>query len=444
MSKAPERGSKSSPETGVGRRSFLRRTAFGAAALALPWPRLEFLETDLRAAAAVARKPAQSLIHVFLAGGLSQLDSFDPKPYAPVEVRGDWKAIPTALDGVLLSEQLPEVAKILPKIALVRSMTHSEAAHERGTHSMLTGYQPSQAMVYPSFGSVISHELSAQNAVPSYIAVPNANEIFLGSGYLGSAYGPFALGSDPQNENYRVRDLDAGAAIDKVRLERRKRLLGGLDDAFTGDSAPDSIEAMEAFYAQAWRLVDAPAAQAAFDIRKEPGAMRQRYGRTSIGQRLLLARRLTAAGARCVTVLDGGYDNHENLYTTLKRKLQDFDRGFAALIQDLEASGQLDSTIVLVSSEFGRTPRLNQTGGRDHWAKVFTTVLAGGGLKKGLVVGSSDASGAEPEDRPVSPAELAATIYARLGIDPAKKLMTDGGRPIDLVRDGRPIGELIG
>jgi hypothetical protein len=387
---------------------------------------------------------AKSLIQILLVGGLSHIDSFDPKPLAPVEVRGDWKAIPTSVDGIQLSEHLTKTAAVAKKVAFLRAMTHGEAAHERGIHSMLTGYPPSPAIIYPSAGAVVSHELEKLTALPIYIAVPSADEEFLGTGYLPSKFAPFSVGGDPRNGDFRVRDLDRPAGVGPERDARRRRLLRMVDGTGPSENTADAVRAMEAFYDQAYALIDAPEARAAFEIKKEPQKTRDRYGMTGIGQRLLLARRLVAAGARCVTVIDRGYDHHESIYSNLKERLIDLDRGYAALIDDLDEQGLLGQTIVTMSSEFGRTPRLNGTGGRDHWPKVFTALVAGGGLKGGRAIGESDAFGAEPAERPVTPADLFATVYSQMGIDPKKRLVAEGGRPIDLVRDGSVIRELVG
>jgi uncharacterized protein (DUF1501 family) len=428
------------------RPDFTRRELLRAgAALGVGWTLRPFTGAWAmpRTAPRPAEPPARAFIHIFLGGGLSHLDSFDPKPFAPVDVRGDWKPIATKLTGEVFAEPLARTARIADKIAVIRSVTHGDAAHERGTQTMLTGHPASQALAYPSFGAVIAHELAPQNAVPPYVCIPQADDVAFGTGYLGGACGPFSLGAEPRSATFKVRDLDLGDAVGAERVLRRRRLLGTIDAGFAGAHAPDGVAAMNAFYERAWRLIDAPAAREAFQINKEPQKSRQRYGMTNLGQRLLLARRLAAAGARCVTVVDRGYDNHLNLYSELGKRLADFDQGFAALVEDLDASGLLASTVVLVSTEFGRTPRLNQTGGRDHWSRVFSCVVAGGGLRSGLVVGASDASGAEPAERPVKPADLAATVFRQLGIDPAKKLASAGGRPIELVREGEPIAELL-
>jgi hypothetical protein len=386
---------------------------------------------------------AQSVLEIFLQGGLSHLDSFDPKPDAPVEVRGPFGTVASKLDGEPLSGLLPQTARVADRLVIVRSMTHGEAAHERGTHGMLTGFQPSPAIVYPSFGAVVSHELGSRADLPAYVCVPNASEPFLGTGYLSSAFGAFSLGGEPAAGDFRVRDLSMPKGVDAARAERRRRILTELDGAHPGTFESDAVDATAAFYEQAWKLVESEAAQDAFRIDKEPPELRDRYGRTRIGQRLLLARRLVRSGVRFVTVLDGGYDTHRNIAGTLRPRLRELDQAFASLIADLDAEGLLATTLVLLTTEFGRTSRINPDAGRDHWPRAFSVVLAGGGLKRGLALGRTDASASEPVDDPVGPADLARTVFTQLGIDPDKRLMSPGDRPIDIVRGGRVLGEIL-
>jgi hypothetical protein len=302
---------------------------------------------------------------------------------------------------------------------------------------MLTGYRPSPAVSYPSFGSVVTHELGGRNQLPAYICVPGDREPSLGAGYLSQACSPFHVGAEPRSSSFAVRDLDAPKGKSAEQVARRRHWLMAQDAEFEASVSADSLKALEAFYGQAYDLLDSPHAKAAFDIKAEPQQERNRYGMTNIGQRLLLSRRLVQAGARWVTVTDSGYDHHRDLERNLKPRVNDLDQGLATLIDDLTERGLLDSTLVLVTTEFGRTPRINQDNGRDHWARCFSILLAGGGLKSGLVYGSSDATGSEPDRDPVKPEDLAATAFHLLGIDPKKKLMSPGNRPIDLVREGR-------
>ena len=424
-----------SPDEGQSRREFIALgAAFGVGGLPGLW----------RGAPAPAdAAPAQAVIQIFLRGGMSHIDTFDPKPDQPVEVRGPFGTVPAKIDGERFSSLLRRTARVADRLVVIRSMTHGEAAHERGVHNMLTGNKPSPAIAYPSMGAVVSHELGGRNDLPPYVCVPSAAGQFLGTGYLSSAFGPFSLGSEPSRGNYKVRDLTPSGSVDEQRIARRRRILLELDGSAEGMVGSSAVEATEAFYQQAWRMIESEPAQEAFRIDREPKKLRDRYGRTAMGQRLLLARRLAQAGVRYVTVLDGGYDHHRNISSGLRGRLGALDRAFEALIVDLEASGLLDSTLVVLTTEFGRTPRINRTRGRDHWPKAFSTVLAGGGLRRGLVVGRTDPTGAEPVDAPVTPADLAATVLSQLGIDPEKRLISPSDRPIDIVRAGRVLREIL-
>ncbi len=391
-----------------------------------------------------ADAPAQAVIQIHLGGGLSHLDTFDPKPEAPVEVRGGLNTVVSKLGGELLSETLRRTADIADKITLIRSMTHTEADHDRGTHTMLTGFQPSPAILYPSVGAVVAHELGVRNDLPPYICVPNAGTQFLGTGYLGAAHGPFSVGGNPAQDRFRVRDLAAPQNVDEARRAHRRQMLADLDADFAALGDADAVHASEAFYQQAWALIDSANARAAFDLAAEPDAMKERYGRRGLGMSCLLARRLVQAGTRIVVVNTAGFDHHQQIARDLPPRMADVDQAFAALIADLDASGLLATTMVLLTTEFGRTPRINGDAGRDHWPRVFSVALAGGGVKRGHVHGSSNATGAEPEADPVHPADLTATVFNQLGIDCAKKLLAPGGRPIDVVRDGRVLREVLG
>ncbi len=386
---------------------------------------------------------AKSVIHIWLPGGWAQQETFDPKPLAPAEYRGEFKAIDTVLPGVQFSETLPRSAAIADKITVVRSMTHGEAAHERGTHNMFTGYRPSPALTYPSFGSVVAHELGPRADLPPYVCLPSLPAPDAGAGYLGSGFGPFAIGADPANANYTVRDLSLPAGVDAARFAGRQQLREVVGRHFQRLEDGGTIAAMDSFYERAYALVQSAEAQAAFDIKTEPDAIRNEYGRNQAGQRMLLARRLVEAGVRFVTLSYGGWDMHTRLRDGINRTVPAFDQAFAALITDLDRRGMLDSTLVMVSSEFGRTPRVNKDAGRDHWPKVFSLLLAGGGVKRGLVYGASDAIAAEPQDSPLSIEDLASTVYHCLGIVSEKELMAPGNRPIEIVDGGSVRKELL-
>ncbi len=386
---------------------------------------------------------AQGIIHIFLPGGLAHQESFDPKPFAPAEYRGPFGAIDTKLPGIQFGELMKETAQIADKITLIRSMSHGEAAHERGTHNMFTGYRPSPALEYPSIGSVISHELGSRNDLPPYVCVPSVPNEYANSGYLSSAFGPFALGADPAQENFQVRDLNLPNGVDDARFARRKSLLETVDQHFRALEESDALDSMDAFYQHAYKLISSQKAREAFDLKAEPDALKDEYGRTAAGQRMLLARRLIEGGVRFVSLTAGGWDHHDNIKGNIQKELPQTDKAIAALIRDLDRRGMLDSTLVMVTTEFGRSPKINATAGRDHWPRVFSTMLAGGGIKQGYVHGASDALGGEVDTDGVSVADLATTLYHQIGINADTELMSPGNRPIEIVADGQVLDALL-
>jgi len=386
---------------------------------------------------------AQGIIHIFLPGGLAHQESFDPKPFAPAEYRGPFGAIDTKIPGIQFGVLMKETAKIADKVTIIRSMSHGEAAHERGTHNMFTGYRPSPALQYPSIGSVISHELGPRNDLPPYVCVPSVPNEFANSGYLSSAFGPFALGADPAQANFQVRDLNLPNGVDDARFARRKSLLETVDHHFRALEDSDAIDSMDAFYQHAYKLISSQKAREAFDLKSEPDKLKDEYGRTAAGQRMLLARRLIEGGVRFVSLTAGGWDHHDNIKGAIEKELPPTDKAIAALIRDLDQRGMLDSTLVMVTTEFGRSPKINPAAGRDHWPRVFSTMLAGGGMKQGYVHGSSDALGGEVDTDGVGVADLATTIYNQIGISADKELMSPGDRPIEIVADGEVLDALL-
>jgi hypothetical protein len=386
---------------------------------------------------------AKGVIHIFLPGGLAHQESFDPKPLAPSEYRGPFGVIDTKIAGVQFGEFMKKTAGVADKITIIRSMTHGEAAHERGTHNMFTGYRPSPAVEYPSIGSIISHELGPRNNLPPYVCIPSVPNEYANSGYLSSAFGPFALGADPAQKDFKVRDLSLPNGVSDERFARRQSLLQTVDQHFRSMEKSDELDSMDAFYQHAYKLISSQQAREAFNLEAEPAALRDEYGRTQAGQRMILARRLVEAGVRFVSLTAGGWDHHDNIKAGIQTNLPPTDQAIAALINDLHQRGMLDSTLVMVTSEFGRSPKIGPTGGRDHWPRVFSTMLAGGGVKGGYVHGSSDALGAEPENDPVSVADLATTVYNQIGISADKELMAPGNRPIEICDGGRIIEEIL-
>ncbi len=427
----------------VSRRELLRVGFVGTVGLTLG----DFFR--LQSASAQTTRPsgpaAESVILIFLEGGMSHLDSFDPKPNAPIEIRGEFGPVNTKIDGMQFCGLWQQTATVADKIAIVRSMTHGEAAHERGSHNMLTGYKPSPAVTYPSMGSVVAHEFGPRNNLPAYIGVPNADGGFgfAGTGYLSSAYGAFSVGGDPNNDAFVVRDLNLPPGVDETRMNRRKGLLAAVDEHFRKAEKSDQLDAMDSFYQRAYSLISSKEAREAFNIKAEPAEIRNAYGRNEFGQRALIARRLVEAGARFVTIFYGGWDMHVDVHGGMRSRVPPLDQGLAMLIRDLDKRGLLGKTLVVLSTEFGRTSRINKDRGRDHWPKVFNIAFAGGGTRGGQVIGSSNAEATEPKDQPVNPGDMAATIFSKLGIDPRKKLISPGDRPLDIVREGDPIKQLV-
>ncbi len=430
------------------RRGFLQVGLLGGLGLTLDqYFRLQSAQAAAGPTALGARvpkgPPAKSIIHVFLPGGIAHQDTFDPKPLAPIEYRGEMGTVQTKMPGVFFNQFLSRTAQIADKITVCRSMTHGEAAHERGTHNMFTGYRPSPALTFPSMGSVVSHEQGVRNNLPPYVCIPSLPTNYASSGYLSSAYAPFSLGSDPANAGFTVQDLKLPGGVDEKRFATRRNMLEAVNEHFAGRERADGLDAMDTFYKRAYSLISSEKAREAFNINAEKPALRDEYGRNAAGQRILLARRLVSAGVRFVSLTYGGWDMHSGIKAGMTGQLPAFDQAFAALIRDLDRTGELDSTLIMVSSEFGRTPKINATAGRDHWPKVFSVVLAGGGIKKGFVYGTSDSTATEPEDDPLTVEDLAMTVYKQLGINAEKKLMAPGNRPIDIVREGKVRTELI-
>lgn len=427
----------------VTRRGFLRVGFLGALGLGLDgFFRMQAQAQEYHNGPSKEGK-AKSVIQIFLPGGMAHQESFDPKPNAPIEYRGEMGFVQTKLPGVFFNECLKQTADIADRLTIIRSMTHGEAAHERGTHNMFTGYRPSPALEYPSFGAVVSHEFGVRNNLPPYVMIPTMPTNFAGTGYLSSSFAPFVLGSDPASNGFRVQDLNLPQGVDADRFTTRRKVLDAVNAHFAAKEKSDQIAAMDTFYQRAYALISSQSAREAFNIDAEPAKIRDEYGRHAAGQRMLLARRLVQAGVRFVSLHYGGWDFHNNIKDNTRAQLPAFDQGFATLIRDLERTGLLDSTMVMVTTEFGRTPKINGTAGRDHWPKVFSVVMAGGGLKKGVVFGSSDSTATEPQDDPLDMDDWSSTIYTLLGIPPHKQLMAPGNRPIRVVDAGKPRPELM-
>ena len=387
---------------------------------------------------------AKSVIQIVLPGGMAHQESWDPKPEAPLEYRGPFGVAKTKLPGIVLSENFRSVAGVADRMTIVRSIAGKEADHGRASYTMYTGYRKSPAIEHPSLGAVVSHEFGPRKDLPPYVAVPTATE-YGGTGYLGSQFGPFGIGSDPARSGYQVRDLSLPPGVDGHRFDTRREIRGVVDDHFRYQAGKaEALGAMDEFYQRAYALISSPAARDAFDLSKETAKTRESYGPTEAGPRFLLARRLVEAGVRFVTVSYGGWDMHAGIEQAMRRQAPGLDVALAGLIKDLDDRGLLASTIVLVTSEFGRTPKINASAGRDHFPRVFSLAAAGGGFKRGLVYGSSNSTASEPEDNPVRVEDVLTTVYHQLGINADKELMAPGARPIEIIDGGEVVKDLIG
>jgi hypothetical protein len=429
---------------GVNRRELLSYTGLSLFGLSLP----TYLRAREKTVSLATR--AKSCILIWLDGGPSHLETFDLKRDAPTEVRGPFSAIATTVPGVEICEHLPRSAKLAKHFSLIRSMTSPLGEHGLANEYLLTGYKPSPVVTYPTYGAVLSHLKPTRAALPPYITVPEPRSSH-GAGFLGPMYEPFKVGGEIVRGKIEVRDLSPFPGVDETRIARRREFLSEFDKAQAAIESSDAPT--EGSFDQAFRLVTSPDAKQAFNLDAEDRDTRMKYGDRSIGQSCLLARRLIEAAVPFVTVYDAGWDTHDNLDLQLRAGfagaqqgvglIPRFDMAFSSLIEDLADSGRLEETLVVAMGEFGRTPKLNPRGGRDHWPRVFSVVMAGGGVHGGQVIGSSDRVGESPKDDPITPVDLAHTIYALLGIDPSHELYTPDGRPVPVNQGGKLIKQLL-
>jgi uncharacterized protein (DUF1501 family) len=436
---------------GIARRDFLRLGTAGVFGLGLTLP--DLLAQQARAAEQSRSPRDVSLIFLFLHGGLSTIDTFDLKPDAPAEFRGDFKPIASNVPGVHIGEHLPKLAQNMDKLALIRSFRHHNSDHGPADHYLLTGYFPQAGFnpglnpnnQKPAHGAVIARKLGPRGSVPPYICLPKMHPS-TGSAYLGAAAAPFVINADPNAPDFAVPDVVPPPALEARRLEARKKLLAQMDRFHEAaeQRANQSAQTVSVFQQKAFDLMTSPQAKKAFDIHAEREKLRDAYGRNTLGQSCLMARRLVEAGVRCVTIDHSNWDTHNDNFTTLKRQLLPWlDTGLSMLLRDLSERGLLETTLVIITGEFGRTPRINKNAGRDHWGPAFTVALAGGGIKGGRVVGKTDARAERPAADSHGPEDLSATLYHRMGIDPKEEFLTPDGRPIALVNNGRVIDELL-
>jgi hypothetical protein len=410
-----------------------------------------FALADLLRMQAVAGTPGadeRSVIIVFQSGGPSHLETWDMKPEAPVEYRGEFSSIVTDLPGYRVGEFMPRLSQMCRKLAILRSTYHDQGEHGQACHTVLTGYKPTKGQPgneFPSAGSIVSKELGPrQSGIPPYIAtmtsLPSSN-----AAYLGVEHNPFQTYGYPTSPGFRVRNLVLPDGVDAQRLERRQKLLERFDDFPRDADASGAVEGMDQFTRRAFELVMSPAIRKAFDLNEERAELRARYGANSFGaQSLLLARRLVEAGARFVTVqVDGQWDSHKDNFTAHRSLIPPWDVCLSALIEDLSQRGLLEKTLLVIGGEFGRTPRINKDAGRDHWPSVYTTVLCGGGVKGGVILGESDALAEYPKTRPISHQDVLATVYHQLGIDYRKTFFNEAQRPVEILNYGRHIEEIL-
>ncbi len=403
-----------------------------------------------------ARPPARCIL-IWMDGGPTHFETFDPKPDAPAEIRGDFKPIATKVPGIYFSQHMPRLAAIADKLAIVRSVCHNQGNHGAGNHYMMTGAPPripvgcgAFVSFHPSLGSVAAYERGAPEGLPAYFSMPSMSRSG-GPNFLGAKYAPFVVADDPNDKDFRVRDvaLPVGLTDDRFHARRDLRQLVDRFQRITDKAAADPVGPLDEYYRQGYNLMTSPAAQRAFDVHSEPEAVRNAYGRSSFGQRALLARRLIDAGVPFVTLYDGGWDHHGDIFGGLAKKLPPFEGAIAALIEDLEVRGLLDTTLVVALGEFGRTPKIStipgqSKPGRDHWASAMSIMFAGAGTPGGQVVGATDRNGHAAVERILSPENFVSTVYRKLGIDPGKIYQTPNGRPAHLVSDPTPISELMG
>jgi hypothetical protein len=434
---------------GIRRRDFLH---VGAASLFGATLSLSDL-LRLQAQSTSPRRRDVSLIYVFLHGGMSTIDSWDMKPDAPAEFRGEFQPIDTNVSGIRVCEHLPHSARQMDKFSLIRSFRHHNSDHGAADHYMLTGFFPRAAFNInqtpnnqnPAHGAVIAKKMGSQRGVPAYVCLPRMHPS-CGSAYLGSAVAPFVIDADPSAPDFSVPDIVPPPAIATDRLDRRRDLLLQVDRFREGLEAQANrqVRAVGDFQREAFQLMTSAQTRRAFDIHSEPTRLRDEYGRNPLGQSCLMARRLVEAGVRCVTIDHSNWDTHESNFNTLRSDLlPKLDAAIATLFRDLADRGMLGSTLVVVTGEFGRTPRINQNAGRDHWGPAFTVAVGGGGIKGGRVVGASDRRAERPAADPRGPEDLAATIYHLLGIDTREEFYTPEGRPMPVVGNGRVIAELL-
>ncbi len=431
---------------GLARRAFLQVGSLGLFGLTLP----KLLQAEQ--ANPTMRTKDTNFILLWTNGGISNMDTLDMKPDAPVEYRGEFQPISTNLPGLSVCEHLPLMSRQMDKVCQVRTIVHLGSQHAEATHWMLTGYPqvpdvnaaPVGSTVYPCFGSVIAKELGWKNGMPPYVQCASGPMMYSSGGYLGSAYSPLMVRRNPQEKDFSVDDVSIPSQVGAERTQRRRRILDRLDSWQRQVDQTGAVADRSEFYRQAYDLMTSPAAKQAFDLQAEPEALRDRYGRTREGQATLLARRLVEAGVRFVAVDFTGYDTHDKNFIRLKDPLlPTLDRAWSALLTDLSERGLLSNTVVLCAGEFGRTPRVNGAAGRDHYPLCNTIGFSGAGVRMGSVVGQTDARCENVVGKTNSTLDYAATIFRLMGIDDTKEYVSNDGRPILINNGGHSIDEVF-
>ena len=389
-------------------------------------------------------QPAKSAIVIWLGGGPPHLDTFDMKPEAPMEIRGEFQPIATNVPGLSVCEHLPKLAKCADKYAVLRGVSHTLAGHELGTNYLSTGNRPVPSLVYPGYGAVVSKELPGDNRLPHFVAIPSTPQ---SAGYLGVRQAPLNTNDTPRfGQPFSVRGISLEGGLTVEQFESRTQLLSRVDTAFSELRSKSSlVDGLDQFAQEAYAVISSPKAREAFDTKREGERVALEFGEHRFGQSCLLALRLVEAGVRFSTVTFSGWDTHSNNFKKSKEELlPQLDQGLSALLLHLEKRGLLETTSVLVTGEFGRTPKINANAGRDHWPRAFSVLMAGGGINTGQVLGASDDKGMGPSGDPITPESVAASFYHSLGIDFKKEYHTHTGRPVMIVRSGEILPGLIG
>lgn len=425
----------------VTRRGALQIGSLTGLGLSLP----QLLASRQAQAAAGETRPDRNCILIWTRGGTSHHDTFDPKPEAPTSVRGEFGVIDTAVPGVQFTEIVPTLARELNRFALLRSWNPENGSHGIADQFVMSGRRFNAALHYPTYGSVVSWYQGFRTALPPFVQLGSQIDRRFGggsAGLLGLEHNPFEILSDPNAKNFTVRDISPPGGIDASRIDRRQRMLATVDELQqkTEVQAP-AFEALDEYYQAAFNMITAPETKAAFQIEDEAEALRDHYGRHRFGQSCLLARRLIESGVRFVTITDGGWDTHQNNFSSLRNsRVPPVDQGLPALLSDLDDRGLLDTTLVVWLTDFGRTPKVNSASGRDHWASAGFAIMAGAGVPGGAVLGATDEEGGRPVRDEYTTADLAVTIYEKLGIPPDIIAQAPDGRPVRLI-EGHPIRE---